>query len=73
MTWLGIGMIAIGIAWLAFERLPSASSRVPPADERDGLFRAYTLLSDHVAAVGSEEQKQALTVVLPAIAARRPS
>lgn len=73
MTWIGIGMIGAGIAWLAYERLPSAASTTAPADDRNSLFRAYTLLSDHLAAVGTEEQKQALTTILPAIAVRRPA
>ncbi len=65
MTWLGVACVVVGVAWLLW---PSSLTVIQPADGRSRLFECYMLLADHVSSVGSEEQKQCLEKVLPAVA-----
>lgn len=66
-------LIAAGISWWQFPNLTAFARGVVgsgvrvPDDPRAELFAAFTRVSDHVAEVGTPEQKAAMLVVLPAI------
>lgn len=78
MSYSGVALAMFGFAWLLVDAwrssraagAPSSPQAAPTGDCRNTLFDAYLLLSDHVQAVGTEEQKAAMLTILPAVAAK---
>ena len=68
MNYLGLALIAGGVAWWFFTRTPRSTAPQLSNDGRNGLFNCYLTLNDHVAKAGTPEQKAALLTILPCIA-----
>lgn len=68
---IGLLLIIVGAGWWLGTRLIGLVPSFFPVDNRTQLFKAYLLLSDHVADCGSETQKQAMETILPCIACKQ--
>jgi len=74
MNYLGLALIAGGVAWWFFTRTPRQTTDTDlPDDWRSELFECYLTLHDHISDVGTPEQKAALLVILPCVAQKDPA